>query len=62
MFPDFNCYACILGRRFDLFVVEIKPSHSSNAIFDLHKLAKAMKRMIDALVGYGIEQSRVYGI
>ncbi|KAG0161762.1 hypothetical protein DFQ30_005762, partial [Apophysomyces sp. BC1015] len=62
MLPDFNCYACILGRRFDLFVAEIKPPHSSNVIFDQRTLAKAMKRMIDTLVGYGIEQPRVCGL
>ncbi|KAI9318180.1 hypothetical protein BX666DRAFT_1599376 [Dichotomocladium elegans] len=62
MLPDFNCYGYILGRRFDLFIAEIKPPHSSNAVSDLPKLAKAMKRMIDILVAYGIDQPRVCGL
>lgn len=60
--PDFNCYACILGRRFYLFVAEAKSPHSSNITYDLRKLTKAMKRMMDTLVGYGVDQPRVCGL
>ncbi|CEG69597.1 hypothetical protein RMATCC62417_05650 [Rhizopus microsporus] len=60
--PDFNCYACILGRRFYLFVAEAKSPHSSNITYNLRKLAKAMKRMMDTLVGYGVDQPRVCGL
>ncbi|KAJ8651880.1 hypothetical protein O0I10_012549 [Lichtheimia ornata] len=60
--PDFTLHATLLGHRYDMFMVEVKPLQSPLTESDFINLAKDLMCMLNKLVGLQVPGPAVHGM